>query len=553
MDFRLVVLLPISVSIASARGCASRVYGIIARESPIDAVDETKGIKVTDIEGRIDFQNIFFSYPTRPDVPILRGFDLSIKSGEKVALVGSSGCGKSTTVNLVERFYDPDAGTVLIDGVDIKEYNIRSLRQKIGMVTQEPVLFSTTVYQNIVWGAVDPENNPPTKDQVIEAARAANAHAFISRLPDGYDTVVGEGGALLSGGQKQRIAIARALVRNPKILLLDEATSALDTESERLVQNALDKLSRSRTSITIAHRLSTIRSADRICVIREGQVVETGTHQSLIELGGEYATMVHAQRLRQAARAKIDDAETKDGDEVNIDRLVAEEANRTKSIARRTSTHQLAKSSIGGETNSGKLVVSKPDVNQESNLRHLFSIYWRNRRQLRLFIPATISAIVQGSIFPLFSIVLSKLMVIFTLQDRDEFKRQNHLYALYFLIFAGGDFISMFARTYFFTIGSEKLTRRIQYLSFKAMLRQDARFFDDEKNGTGALTAKLATEAEDVNKVGSLVISAFVAAIASLFTGISVAFASDWRMTLIIFGVFATPRHFCTIRAGNGC
>ncbi|KAJ1842409.1 hypothetical protein LPJ73_005812, partial [Coemansia sp. RSA 2703] len=293
-------------AISTAQGSAARVFSIIDRESPIDPLDTENGKKVEKIVGEISFRNIHFSYPSRPDVPILKGFNLEIQPGQKVALVGESGCGKSTTIGLIERFYDPAEGDVIIDGVNIKEYNIGSLRHRIGIVTQEPVLFSTTIMQNIKWGAIDPENNPPTDEEVIEAAKAANAHPFISQLPNGYNTLVGEGGALLSGGQKQRIAIARAIIRNPDVLLLDEATSALDTASERLVQDALDKLSADRTTISIAHRLSTIRNCDQIYVVRKGIVSENGTHDELVMRDGEYAAMVRAQELRQAVRAQAD-------------------------------------------------------------------------------------------------------------------------------------------------------------------------------------------------------------------------------------------------------
>ncbi|KAJ1935433.1 hypothetical protein EC988_008487, partial [Linderina pennispora] len=190
-------------AVSTAQGSAAKVFAIIDRESPIDPLDLEHGKKVDRVRGHIEFRDVHFSYPTRPGVPILKGFNLEIRSGQKVALVGESGCGKSTTIGLIERFYDPAQGEVLIDGVNIKEFNIGSLRHRIGIVTQEPVLFSTSIYQNIVWGAIDPEGNPPTKEDVIEACKAANAHQFIDMLPNKYETLVGEGGALLSGGQKQ--------------------------------------------------------------------------------------------------------------------------------------------------------------------------------------------------------------------------------------------------------------------------------------------------------------------------------------------------------------
>ena len=215
---------------------------------------------------------------------------LKVEVGQTVALVGPSGCGKSTVVQLIQRFYDADSGEVLVGGVNVKELNLKWLRSQIGMVSQEPVLFDTTIAENIRYGREE-----ASLEEIMEAAKKANAHDFITSLPKGYDTNVGEGGTQLSGGQKQRVAIARALVSNPRILLLDEATSALDTESEAVVQEALDKAREGRTTIVIAHRLSTIQNADTITSIESGRVVEVGTHAELLQRKGLYHNLVEAQ------------------------------------------------------------------------------------------------------------------------------------------------------------------------------------------------------------------------------------------------------------------
>ncbi|KAJ1814830.1 hypothetical protein LPJ56_004740, partial [Coemansia sp. RSA 2599] len=389
-------------SISTAQGSAARVFSIIDRKSPIDPLDAETGKKVSKVHGEISFRNIHFSYPSRPDVPILKGFNLDIRPGQKVALVGESGCGKSTTIGLIERFYDPAEGDVIVDGVNIKDYNIGSLRHRIGIVTQEPVLFSTTIMQNIKWGAIDPENNPPTDDEVIEAAKAANAHPFISQLPNGYNTLVGEGGALLSGGQKQRIAIARAIIRNPDVLLLDEATSALDTASERLVQDALDKLSADRTTISIAHRLSTIRNCDQIYVVREGIVSENGTHDELVLRGGEYAAMVRAQELRQAVRAQTKDGESgsssdaDESEEGDVDELIAkelkEQALDLKATTTRQTTESAKRSSIGSV--DGK---RKKSLEESSDMYLLFRLVWQYRGSMKAAIPGALLAFIDGA------------------------------------------------------------------------------------------------------------------------------------------------------------
>jgi ATP-binding cassette subfamily B (MDR/TAP) protein 1 len=234
---------------------------------------------------------LFFTYPTRSDVQVLNGLSLEIPAGKTVALVGQSGCGKSSTIQLIQRFYDPIDGKITLDGKDIKKLNVGWLRRQIGLVGQEPVLFTGSIAENIRHGKPD-----ATLDEIINAAKASNAHEFIDLFPDKYDTQVGEKGAQMSGGQKQRIAIARAIIKNPSILLLDEATSALDSESEKIVQDALNNLMKGRTTVVVAHRLSTIKDADIIAVIDKGVVVEKGTHNELIEKGGHYFSLVKAQQ-----------------------------------------------------------------------------------------------------------------------------------------------------------------------------------------------------------------------------------------------------------------
>ncbi|KAH9520293.1 ATP-dependent translocase ABCB1 [Bulinus truncatus] len=276
-------------SFSNARGAAVNVFKIISLVPKIDSFSE-EGLKLLDIKGRIEFKNVKFSYPARQEVQVLRGLNITVEPGQHVALVGSSGCGKSTTVQLLQRFYDPLEGTVLLDGNDIKTLNIKWLRSKIGVVSQEPSLFDTSIEENIRFGKMD-----ASEEDIRNAAKKANAHDFIMQLPEGYKTNVGERGAQLSGGQKQRISIARALVRNPKILLLDEATSALDQESEAIVQKALEAAGEGRATITIAHRLSTIQNADKIIAISEGEVVEQGTHNELMEMKGLYYQLVQIQ------------------------------------------------------------------------------------------------------------------------------------------------------------------------------------------------------------------------------------------------------------------
>eukprot|EP00271_Cylindrocystis_brebissonii_P015652 TRINITY_DN38603_c0_g1_i1.p1 TRINITY_DN38603_c0_g1~~TRINITY_DN38603_c0_g1_i1.p1 ORF type:complete len:313 (+),score=65.02 TRINITY_DN38603_c0_g1_i1:26-940(+) len=267
------------------------VFKVLDREPEI-VPDKEDADMVEKVEGRIDVRNVTFSYPARPDIVIFNDFSLRVNAGMTVALVGQSGSGKSTIIGLVERFYDPSAGAVMIDGHNIKKYNLKSLRRFIGLVQQEPVLFATSIRENILYGT---EN--ASEAEIIEAAKAANAHNYISALPEGYNTFCGERGVQLSGGQKQRVAIARAVLKNPAILLLDEATSALDAESERVVQDALDRIMVGRTTIVVAHRLSTIRNADSIAVLQTGKIIEQGNHDELIAKGegGAYHALIKLQ------------------------------------------------------------------------------------------------------------------------------------------------------------------------------------------------------------------------------------------------------------------
>jgi ATP-binding cassette subfamily B (MDR/TAP) protein 1 len=241
----------------------------------------------------VEFRDVHFRYPTRPEQPVLRGLNLTVKPGQYVALVGASGCGKSTTIALLERFYDPLVGGVYVDGKEISSLNINEYRSHLALVSQEPTLYQGTIRENVLLGV---DHDLP--DENIEfACKEANIYDFIMSLPDGFSTIVGSKGSMLSGGQKQRIAIARALLRDPKILLLDEATSALDSESEHVVQAALDAAAKGRTTIAVAHRLSTIQKADVIYVFDQGRIVEHGTHSELMKKKGRYSELVNLQSL----------------------------------------------------------------------------------------------------------------------------------------------------------------------------------------------------------------------------------------------------------------
>ena len=276
-----------------AKHAAQELKILFDRKPAIDSWSN-EGEHLESVEGQVEFRDVHFRYPTRPEQPVLRGLNLTVSPGQYVALVGASGCGKSTTIALLERFYDPLVGGIYVDGKEISSLNINDYRSYIALVSQEPTLYQGTIRDNVLLGA----DHPNVTDEEIDfACREANIYDFIMSLPDGFSTVVGSKGSMLSGGQKQRVAIARALLRDPKILLLDEATSALDSESEHVVQAALDKAAKGRTTIAVAHRLSTIQKADIIYVFDQGVIVEQGGHHELMSKGGRYSELVNLQSL----------------------------------------------------------------------------------------------------------------------------------------------------------------------------------------------------------------------------------------------------------------
>jgi len=278
-------------NVAKAKPAASALFQMIDEIPEIDS-ESTVGDILNSVTGNIEFKQVEFFYATRPDATVFDALNLTVAPGKVMALVGQSGCGKSSIISLLERFYNPVEGEILLDGVEIRKINLKSLRQQIGLVGQEPVLFAGTIADNIRYGKPD-----ATQEEIEAAARDSNAHDFVSHFPDKYETFCGEKGTQLSGGQKQRIAIARAIIKNPKILLLDEATSALDTESEKIVQEALDRVMKGRTTIVVAHRLTTIKHADIIAVVDDCKIAEEGTHDELMKFNGIYANLVMAQTV----------------------------------------------------------------------------------------------------------------------------------------------------------------------------------------------------------------------------------------------------------------
>jgi ATP-binding cassette subfamily B (MDR/TAP) protein 1 len=389
---------PSQQALAKGQAAAAKLFETINRKPEIDGTsDEGKRISPEAFVGQIQLNNIHFHYPTRPDSKVLRGLNLSIREGQMIALVGPSGCGKSSIVSLIQRFYDPVEGEILVDDVNLKELNVKWWRQQLGLVSQEPVLFAGTIADNIRFGKPD-----ATQEEIEAAAKSANAHNFIVTFPDQYNTYVGEKGAQLSGGQKQRIAIARAIIKNPKVLLLDEATSALDSESEKIVQEALDQVMKGRTTIVIAHRLSTIRDANVIAVIKEGQVAELGNHEELIARNGLYAELVAAQQRKSEDAFKgLDGDQNKEKKKKIKSAPSSPDQRRVKSIdGKPVPVDEEEDSTEEDDSKDGKK--KKKKKKQEDYQVSLGRLFKLNTPEIPYFLIGSLAAAINGVIQPMY-------------------------------------------------------------------------------------------------------------------------------------------------------
>uniref|UniRef100_A0A8C2IZL8 ATP-binding cassette, sub-family B (MDR/TAP), member 5 n=1 Tax=Cyprinus carpio TaxID=7962 RepID=A0A8C2IZL8_CYPCA len=517
-------------SIATARGAAYEVYKTIDMPRPIDSSSK-EGHKPDHVKGDIEFKNIHFSYPSRKDVKILQGMNLKVPHGKTIALVGASGCGKSTTIQLLQRFYDPDSGEVTLDGHDIRSLNVCWLRENMGIVSQEPVLFGTTIAENIRYGRED-----ATDEDIERAIKEANAYDFISKLPDKMNTMVGERGAQLSGGQKQRIAIARALIKNPKILLLDEATSALDTQSESIVQAALDKARAGRTTIVIAHRLSTIRSADIIAGFSEGKVVEHGTHRELMAKKGVYYSLVMQQDVSEGETSEeSSETETPEG---GMERQM-ESGTLRRSLRR------------GSERRSSRKKSSEKENVSEIPFTKILAL---NKPEWPYLLVGTLASLVGGAVYPCVAILFAKIVGVFAEVDPEVKRQKTMIFSLFFLLTGAVAFITYFFQGFMFGKSGELLTMRLRSQAFNAMMRQEIAWFDDDNNAVGVLTTKLATDASLVKGAAGSRLGLATNTICSLGIAVIVAFIHSWQLTLLILACvpFLTGARFIQMRAMAG-
>ena len=530
---------PNAQAFGSAIAAAAKIYSTIDRESPLDPTTEV-GETLKHVQGTVELRNIRHIYPSRPEVVVMDKVSLVVPAGKTTALVGASGSGKSTIVGLVERFYDPVGGAVLLDGQDISKLNLRWLRQQIALVQQEPILFSTTVMGNIRHGLIgspfENETEERQQERILAAAKRANAHDFVTALPEGYDTNVGERGFLLSGGQKQRIAIARAIVSDPKILLLDEATSALDTKSEGVVQQALDEAAKGRTTIVIAHRLSTIKSADNIVVMQEGRIVEQGTHDELVERRTAYYNLVSAQHI---------------GENIQKDAALDKEALMIEEKLSRVQS-SLSEGRLPADPEDEKLVLGKTNTKKSISSQMLekrrgegdteYSLWSLitfiasfNRTEWLVMVNGLFWAVIAGGGQPTQGIFFAKAIVALAqpLSQRQRIRSDVDFWCLMYLMLGLVQLIAMVLSGVSFAYCSERLIHRARDQAFRTMLRQDIAFFDKEENSTGALTSFLSTETTHLAGISGATLGTLLTCTTTLVAAIAVSLAIGWKLALV--------------------
>ncbi|KAL0958179.1 hypothetical protein HGRIS_000343 [Hohenbuehelia grisea] len=536
-SFSLAMLTPESQAIAKGRGAAAKLYATIDRIPAIDSADPS-GLKPNHVDGEIVFENVNFSYPARPTVPVVKDLSLTFRSGQTAALVGASGSGKSTVVSLVERFYDPLSGSVRLDGNNLKDLNLKWLRSQIGLVSQEPTLFATTIRGNVEHGLMNTKWENATPEEkfklVKEACIKANADGFVSKLPDGYDTMVGERGFLLSGGQKQRIAIARAIVSDPRILLLDEATSALDTQSEGVVQDALDKAAAGRTTIAIAHRLSTIKDADIIYVMGDGRVLEQGTHNELLEDDkSAYSRLVQAQKLREAGEHRSTFDDNSGASAQDIEKAIQEEV-------------PLGRSHTGRSLASDIIEQKRRENDQEERKSADYSIPYLfkrigllNRESWHSYTVGALAAAVTGMVYPAYGIVFAKGIEAFAQEDRGRIRHLGDRTALWFFVIAIISTLSIGIQIYLFGSSAARLAAKQRTIGFKAILRQDIEYFDRDEHSTGSLTSSLSDNPQKLNGLAGVTLGTILQGIVTLIAGSAVGLAFGWKLALV--GIACTP------------
>eukprot|EP01053_Blabericola_migrator_P002223 Blabericola_migrator_1__2222@NODE_1612_length_4168_cov_754_801268_g1050_i0_p1_GENE_NODE_1612_length_4168_cov_754_801268_g1050_i0NODE_1612_length_4168_cov_754_801268_g1050_i0_p1_ORF_typecomplete_len1335_score268_39ABC_membrane/PF00664_23/7_5e42ABC_membrane/PF00664_23/3_8e43ABC_tran/PF00005_27/5_2e42ABC_tran/PF00005_27/1_1e35SMC_N/PF02463_19/27SMC_N/PF02463_19/4_2e07SMC_N/PF02463_19/7_2SMC_N/PF02463_19/0_00014TniB/PF05621_11/1_5e05TniB/PF05621_11/0_019TniB/PF05621_11/0_38AAA_21/PF13304_6/0_0011AAA len=555
-------------SLGTAAKAAETLKETVYRQSAIDPTDISGLAPAHGLSGSIEFRNVKFAFPTRLDRPVYQNVSFKMNAGECVALVGPSGAGKSTVVQLIERFYDPQHGSILIDGVEHTQYNLQWLRSQMALVSQEPKLFCDTIYQNIACG-----KEGASEVEVIEAAKQANAHDFIMNLPHGYQTNVGQGGSLLSGGQKQRVAIARAILRDPSILILDEATSALDNQSEKIVQEALDKLleTKKRTTIIIAHRLTTIRNADKIIVIENmdgdgSSVSETGTHDELMRIDdGTYRALVLAQQKAPPQQQELSKLETVNewtDDEGDISPGAKKRlAKRLSKLLSKRNTvtpgpfHKLGtRTHVPFDRASSKDLIARAqeEVTESGGRKRDLFRYMKDDKWIN-WLALLFSALI-GAVFPFVSVLVAKFLKTFTSYDIDQTSEWNGdqiadkttNFALYFVYMAVGAGLCAGLSDFCYGYTGNRLVATLRKEVFTSMLHQDMEFFDNPAHNTGFLSSILSSDCETAKLIVGTNLSIQVQNLFRLVVSVIIAFTAKPALAAVAASpyVIALPAAF---------
>ena len=523
------VIAPNIMIIQEACVAASDYFTLVDRKPQIDESNSTFKPPRDTVKGKIEFKNITFIYPSdEKKKKVLNGLNLLFEPGKKVALVGESGCGKSTTVNLIERLYDTTEGEVLVDDVNVRNYDLKYLRSLIGYVQQEPVLFNRSIRDNLLFGREEMIKREISNDVdtlIKNACEESYAREFIEKNPEQYQYTVGIKGSKLSGGQKQRIAIARAILAKPKILILDEATSALDNKSEKEVQRALDNISKSNvTTVIIAHRLSTIKNADLIYAIKDGKVLEQGTHQQLLDLNGYYAGLVRSQLAQDELEQKEElyhQTQMEKKKKSSMKQMSSLDKKNSKSIQ-----EQQMELDIQKAENEGKPTKKKAEVDRMRLIRLLKN----NKFDVAL---GTFGAFATGAINPVVGLILSKAINGLSDPDNEVRKTEGTKYALLYLLMAFLSGLLLFFKIWKFrTIGSI-LCCSMRKIIINKYLYMDMGFFDEDENAPGALLSKLSIDTTQLTPLTLTIFGDAIQTIGVIITGFALGFSYDWRLTLM--------------------
>lgn len=531
--FAMIRVIPLMESFVSSITSVGATFEIIERKSPLDPFAGTGSVP-TSTRGDIELQDVEVSYPSRRQVKALKGVNISIPALKTTALVGLSGCGKSTIVGLLERFYEPTAGSIRLDGTELKDLNLRWLRSQMAYVGQEPVLFSTTIFENIRHGLVNSglssEGPEKTKERVLAAARMAYAHDFIMALPRGYETEIGERGHALSVGQRQRIAIARAVIVDPKILLLDEATSALDTRSEKIIQQALDNAAKNRTTIIVAHRLSTVRNADKIVVMQAGEVVEEGTHSDLLAQAGLYANLVCKQQISDDI-ARTGGLDSKTDDNMQSETVQSREVRDISSDVDEKGRNMPGTiSRTGSELEKGE--DSKPSFWLATRV-----ILHLNRPERWFLCGGLITCALGGVTLIIPAVWYAKTIDAFSLTDTGELVSETGFWGTIFTVTGICAFLISLSNGVFFAVSSERLARRVRHATLRSILRQNIGYFDDKAHDLGRMASKLSSSATDLTGLSGTVIGSIITFTSTIAIAVVLCLAIGWKLSLVCIAI----------------